>query len=173
MRISTFHTVAWMSALVINLAGDTGCARKAVQSPPKVAATPPVPATHASPTATRPATPAGTAELGAGDLKDVHFDYEQSDLRKDARDALDFDANLLRAHRIQGHCDERGTVEYNLALGERRANSVRDYLVSSGVDSAKITTISYGKDRPLCSEHDESCWAKNRCAHLVLLSGPA
>jgi peptidoglycan-associated lipoprotein len=69
---------------------------------------------------------------------------------------------------IEGHCDERGTNEYNLALGERRANAAKDYLASLGVDAARVKTVSYGKERPVCTEATESCWAKNRRAHLVI-----
>jgi peptidoglycan-associated lipoprotein len=72
--------------------------------------------------------------------------------------------------RVEGHCDERGTVEYNQALGERRAQAVRNYLVSAGVTAANIESISFGKEQPLCDEHNEGCWQKNRCAHVAMLT---
>ena len=69
---------------------------------------------------------------------------------------------------IEGHCDERGTAAYNLALGDRRANAAKEYLVSLGIDASRLRTVSYGKERPFCTENDESCWQKNRRAHLVI-----
>ncbi len=115
---------------------------------------------------------------GRRDFKDVFFDFDKYDLSDAARAALDVDARLLRDNAttrilIEGHCDERGTVEYNQALGERRANGARDYLVAAGANAAQIQTISYGKERPFCTEHDESCWARNRCSHFTLQSRPA
>jgi peptidoglycan-associated lipoprotein len=109
-------------------------------------------------------------------LTDAHFDYDRSDLRQDARDALAKNADWLKLGyntaviEIEGHCDERGTVEYNLALGERRAQSAMDYLVSLGVPANRLRTISYGKDRPVCTDSNESCWQRNRRAHLRIAS---
>ncbi len=111
-------------------------------------------------------------------LKDAFFDYDKSEIRADQKDAVAADAQWLRGHTtvgvtIEGHCDERGTREYNLALGERRANAVRDALVALGVDPAQIKTISYGKERPFCTEHpkekdaQEACWQSNRRGHFV------
>jgi peptidoglycan-associated lipoprotein len=106
---------------------------------------------------------------------DAFFDYDKSTLRPDARTALSQDATTLREIfkdfqsakvAVEGHCDERGSAEYNLALGDRRAKEARDYLVEFGVPAAQLTTISYGKERPQCSEHNEECWQKNRRAHL-------
>ena len=107
-----------------------------------------------------------------GYLKDAFFDYNKSDLRDDARSALSANADWLKAHSnwqflIEGHCDDRGTTEYNLALGDRRANAARDYLVSLGIDSARIRTVSYGKERPFCTEETEDCWQQNRRAHFL------
>jgi peptidoglycan-associated lipoprotein len=104
--------------------------------------------------------------------QDAYFDYDSYDLREDARGALDADAKMLADHAhasltIEGHCDERGTPEYNLALGERRANAAKDYLVAHGVDGSRIETISYGEERPFATGHDEASWAQNRRAHLV------
>jgi peptidoglycan-associated lipoprotein len=108
-----------------------------------------------------------------GYLSDAFFDYDQSDLREDARSALAADAEWLKKYPtvqvlIEGHCDERGTAAYNLALGDRRANAAREYLTSLGIDGTKLRTVSYGKERPFCTESTESCWQQNRRAHLVI-----
>jgi len=108
----------------------------------------------------------------AGYLKDAFFDYDKADLRDDARAALSTDAEWLKRYSsaqilIEGHCDERGTSEYNLALGDRRANAVREYLASLGIDGGRIKTVSYGKERPFCNESSESCWQQNRRGHFV------
>jgi peptidoglycan-associated lipoprotein len=108
-----------------------------------------------------------------GYLSDAFFDYDQSDLREDARSVLAGDAQWLKKHStvqvlIEGHCDERGTAAYNLALGDRRANAAKEYLVSLGIDGSRVRTVSYGKERPFCTESTESCWQKNRRAHLVI-----
>lgn len=108
-----------------------------------------------------------------GLLGDVYFDFDQYDLRADARDRLSKNAEFLKSHpqftvTIEGHCDERGTNEYNLALGERRAAAARDYIVSLGVPADRLKTISYGEERPACTESAESCWSQNRRAHFVL-----
>jgi peptidoglycan-associated lipoprotein len=108
-----------------------------------------------------------------GYLSDAFFDYDQSDLREDARSVLAGDAQWLKKHStvqvlIEGHCDERGTAAYNLALGDRRANAAKEYLVSLGIDGSRLRTVSYGKERPFCTESTESCWQKNRRAHLVI-----
>jgi peptidoglycan-associated lipoprotein len=108
-----------------------------------------------------------------GYLQDAYFDYDKYELRDDARSALATDAEWLKKYAtvqilIEGHCDERGTNEYNLALGERRANSAKDYLLSLGVDAGRVKTVSYGEERPFCTESTEACWAKNRRAHLVI-----
>jgi len=97
----------------------------------------------------------------------VSFDYDKYDLRPDAQAILRGQAawlnqNPSRTVTVEGHCDERGTREYNLGLGERRGNSVKQYLVSLGVSANRLKTISYGKERPVCVSSDESCWAKNR-----------
>jgi peptidoglycan-associated lipoprotein len=104
---------------------------------------------------------------------DVYFQYDESSLSDDTRDKLAKDADLLKSQpqfqlTVEGHCDERGTNEYNLALGERRANAVRDYIGSLGVNPTRLRTISYGEERPVCTEHAESCWQQNRRAHLVV-----
>ena len=106
------------------------------------------------------------------DTKDVFFNYDQYVIRADDLEALKRDVNILKALpkvmiRIEGHCDERGSDKYNLALGDRRAIAVRDYLINQGIDSSRIETISYGKERPFCEESNEECWQLNRRAHFV------
>jgi peptidoglycan-associated lipoprotein len=106
-------------------------------------------------------------------LKPAFFDYDKADLRTDARDVLAANAAWLKSHptvafTIEGHCDERGTAQYNLALGDRRANSAKEYLVSLGIDAGRVKTVSYGKERPFATQHDEDAWAKNRRAHFVV-----
>jgi peptidoglycan-associated lipoprotein len=108
-------------------------------------------------------------------LKDIHFDFDRYDIRPGDAEILKGNATLLTKYpkvkiQIEGHCDERGTVEYNLALGERRANSAKKYLISLGIASDRISAISYGKERPLDPGHNEETWAKNRRAHPVILS---
>jgi peptidoglycan-associated lipoprotein len=117
----------------------------------------------------------GTLGDSQGPLDDVTFDYDSADLSANAREVLNLDAEWLRANpsakiEIEGHCDSRGTIEYNLGLGARRANAVRDYLMSLGIPAGRMATISYGKELPLCQEETESCWARNRRAHLAVLS---
>ncbi len=119
--------------------------------------------------------PSSVEEL-SGLFKDIYFDYDKYDIREDARQTLKAVADHLRknpAQRllIEGHCDERGTSEYNLALGDKRAKAVKDYLISLGVPSARVDIISYGKEKPVCTEHADTCWAKNRRAHFVVLKG--
>jgi peptidoglycan-associated lipoprotein len=112
------------------------------------------------------------AEL-SGLLKPAFFDYDKADIRADAREALATDATWLKKNTsvqftLEGHADERGTAQYNLALGDRRANAAKDYLVSLGVDAARVKTVSYGKERPFATGHDEDSWQKNRRAHFVV-----
>lgn len=109
-----------------------------------------------------------------GLLGDVYFDFDQASLRPEARQRLAKNAEFLRRRpeyvvRLEGHCDERGTNDYNLALGERRARAAHDYLVSLGVDSARLETMSYGEERPQCSEGVEGCWSRNRRAHFLFV----
>ncbi len=106
-------------------------------------------------------------------LKDVLFDFDKSDIRPDARDVLKANADWIKANakskiQIEGHCDERGTNEYNLALGERRANAVKKYLVSLGVEADSLYTISYGEELPIDPGHSEEAWSKNRRAHFLV-----
>ena len=139
-------------------------------------ATTPVPPPAAAPTTdeTQRILSSSIQELNSrGYLQDAYFDYDKYELRDDARSALATDSEWLKKFStiqilIEGHCDERGTNEYNLALGERRANAAKDYLVSLGVDGGRVKTVSYGEERPVCTESNETCWQKNRRAHLVI-----
>jgi peptidoglycan-associated lipoprotein len=129
----------------------------------------------ATPAAPKPDA-AGTDARGAEKesvLKDAFFDFDKSSIRPDAKLNLDENAKWLKANpnaalTIEGHCDERGTREYNLGLGQRRAKAAKDYLVSAGIDAKRIKIISYGKERPFVPGHDESAWKWNRRAHFVL-----
>jgi peptidoglycan-associated lipoprotein len=109
-----------------------------------------------------------------GYVRDAFFGYDESALSDEARAALTASATWLRQNPqynllIEGHCDERGTEQYNLALGDRRAHIVREYLVTLGIDNARIKTVSYGEERPFEQGHDESAWAQNRRGHLVVV----
>jgi len=124
------------------------------------------------------ATQVSEQDLSSASVKDAYFDLDKADLRPDAQDALRADAAFLTAHpdvtvQIEGNCDSRGSEEYNLGLGQRRAEAARNFLVNLGVSAGRIKPISYGKDRPLCTEQTEECWQRNRRAHPVLgpLSG--
>ena len=110
-------------------------------------------------------------DLFTQNVKDAYFDFDKSDIRPDAQQTLTSDADFLKPHAdikftIEGHCDERGSEEYNLGLGDRRATAAKSFLVNLGVSTDLINTISYGKDRPVCTDHDEDCWQKNRRAHF-------
>jgi peptidoglycan-associated lipoprotein len=107
-----------------------------------------------------------------GPLHDIHFDYDSFDLDETSRQTLQENAQWLKDNpnarvEIEGHCDDRGTVEYNLALGAKRAAAAKNYLVALGIGRDRMTTISYGEELPLCEEQSEDCWARNRRAHFV------
>ena len=115
----------------------------------------------------------GAAEEKASPLRDIFFDFDKSLLRADMKKSLAENVRWLKANPgasiiIEGHCDERGTVEYNQALGQRRAASVKSYLVAAGIGTKRIKVVSYGKERPFAAGHDESAWQWNRRAHFVL-----
>ena len=116
-----------------------------------------------------------SATPAASPLKEVYFDYDRSDLRSDARTVLRTNADWLKNNpairiEIEGHCDDRGTNEYNLALGAKRAQAVKDYLATLGISAERLSTISYGAEIPVCKEQTESCWQQNRRARFVLLA---
>jgi len=168
-----------------------GCARRpsvtqAAAPPPTggpVAVAPaPTPAPPPAPAAAEPTPPPAPVETARPaprefvperQLPDIFFDFDKSAIRPDAARALQASAEWLNANRnrsliIEGHCDERGTEAYNLALGDRRATATRDFLVAHGVPTARMSLVSYGKERPQCSEHTEECWGLNRRAHFVV-----
>jgi len=131
--------------------------------------------TVAAPAAEAPAPsgPANVSELFEQNVKDVFFDLDKAELRGDARDVLTKDAEFLRSYpqvhiSIEGHCDERGSTEYNLALGQSRAQAAKNYLISLGISADRMETVSWGKERPFCTEHNEDCWQQNRRDHFVL-----
>ena len=106
-------------------------------------------------------------------VKDAYFDFNKADIRADARDALAATADFLKAHpevkvTIEGHCDDRGSTEYNLVLGDRRAAAVKSYLVQLGISADRMNTVSYGKEKPFCTEDNEECWQSNRRGHFVM-----
>lgn len=106
-------------------------------------------------------------------LADVFFDYDKSDVKEEGRGVLAKDADWLKRWSsvkvtIEGHCDSRGTPEYNLALGERRANAVKSYLASLGVPADRLTVVSKGKEQPFCNEENEACWSQNRRGHFII-----
>ena len=131
--------------------------------------------TVAQPPPPAPTRPTETIdELFRKNVFDAFFDFDKADIRSDARDALARTAEFLRSHpqvrvNIEGHCDERGSTEYNIALGERRAQAARQFLISLGVAANRMDTVSFGKEKPFCTTHDEECWQKNRRAHFVMV----
>ena len=154
------------SASMTYIAKATGSGGSALAEA-RVTITPP-------PAVTPPPPPAiSDSEFFTNNIKDAFFDYDQYNIRDDARAALQADARVLKERSgirftIEGHCDERGSEKYNLALGDRRANAAKEFLVSQGIDGSRIDTISYGKERNFCEEHNEECWQLNRRAHLVM-----
>jgi len=182
-KLTPLAALALVAAAILPLAG--GCKKK----PPTTTAEARPPAEAPAPPETRVPPPPATApreevetavltqDLDAlnkkGYLNDVYFDYDESDLRDDARTALSSNAEWLKRYPsiqvlVEGHCDERGTSAYNLALGDRRANAARDYLESLGVAASRVRTVSYGKERPSCNESSEDCWQQNRRGHFVI-----
>jgi len=160
--------VALVLALVAVAAGSIGCSKKPapVVAPPQVE-----PVRTPEPTAPTPATPE-TQPQAEMTFQPAFFDYDKYNLRPDAVSALTHNAKLLADNPsalvlIEGHCDERGTREYNLALGDRRARAAKDFLVRYGIEASRIETISYGKERPFAMGSNESAWQQNRRAHLV------
>lgn len=179
-----------MSIAVVSLLMAAGCScatKSQIDDSGKGAAiteptpTPPVePAKVAEPAKPVEAPPAGREMAEAAEtarpelaLKDVYYDFDKYDIKDSEKPALNDNADWMKANStnvvvIEGHCDERGTVEYNLALGERRAEAAMNYLVSLGADGSKMKTISYGKSKPFADGHDEAAWALNRRAHFVV-----
>jgi peptidoglycan-associated lipoprotein len=129
--------------------------------------------TVATPPPPPPVQNATMEEMFLKEVQDAYFDLDKADIRSDARAALAKTADFLRNYPqvrvvIEGHCDERGSTEYNLALGDRRAAAVKEYLVSLGIGADRMSTVSYGKEKPFCMESNEACWQKNRRGHFVM-----
>jgi peptidoglycan-associated lipoprotein len=188
MRARYFSVVALGVVLTV---GVSGCHKNV----PQVAAAPPVPPPAATPAPPPPAPPPAPPravpapaaltedeifqrktldQLNAEHpLGDVFFDYDMSAIRADARGPLQMNADWMKKWTgtqimLEGHSDSRGTSEYNLALGSRRANSIKDYMVSLGVPATRITVVSKGKEAPFCAEETEACWQQNRRGHFVI-----
>src|SRR5690348_15521670 len=160
---STSVTPTETTTYTVTASGPGGSATATAQV---TVAAPPAPPQQAAPTPS-------VEELFSQNVRDAYFDTDKSDLRPDARDALTKDAEFLRSYpdvriSLEGHCDERGSTEYNLGLGERRADAAKNFLVSLGIAANRVDTVSWGKERPFCTEHDESCWQQNRRAHFVM-----
>src|SRR5687767_1694603 len=182
-------------AVMVLVAALGACAKKT----PPVARPVPPPPTSTDPNATRPPTPPtpvpepqpippeptlSSDDIGSKDIDDINrnspfqpvfFKYDQFEVDSSAQQSLNANAEILRKYTswiitIEGHADERGTAEYNLALGERRALAARNYLVSLGIPADRLRTVSYGKEFPFDPGHDEAAWAKNRRAHFVVTS---
>jgi peptidoglycan-associated lipoprotein len=149
-----------------------GCGgKKAMEEPPAVTeAPPPAPPVVEEPMEKPPVEP---KEVEPATLNDVFFAFDKYNLTSESKSILESDASELKRVSdanitIEGHCDERGTKSYNLALGEKRANAAKDYLIALGISGSRISVISYGKERPFAMGHDEAAWAKNRRAHFVI-----
>jgi len=155
--------------IIFSIAIMFGCAPKEAVKPEE-----PKPAPAPQPQAEEP-TPVPSQVIPQPEIKleSVYFDFDKSNIRGDASQVLQNNATLLKNAqgikvRIEGNCDERGTNDYNMALGERRANSARDYLVNLGVDKNLLITVSYGEEKPICTEQNEACWSKNRRVDFIV-----
>jgi peptidoglycan-associated lipoprotein len=165
MKFSTGLKFAALSAALLLAACTTKPANEAA---------PPGPMTSGSQQSSIVPGSAEDFRVNVGDT--VHFDFDKYDIRDEDRATLQRQAAWLAKYpsvrvTVEGHCDERGTREYNIALGARRANAVKEYLLSVGVSSARVDTTSYGKERPICTESSESCWAQNRRGVTTLAGG--
>ena len=144
-----------------------------VQAPARGGATPAA-GQNVAPAASAPAKPAPPSDFAAvSPLEDIHFDFDRYEIRRADAKVLEVTAQWLKANRtalllVEGHCDERGTTEYNITLGERRARAAMNFLVGQGIQASRITAMSYGKERPLCSEKNDRCWSRNRRAHFLV-----
>ncbi len=184
MRKRKIFVALFLVVIICAFVLAIGCAKKAVT---KEEAAVEKPAEVEKPAQVAPAAPAkaeekkldeaalaaARADKEASQFADIHFAFDRSDLRPDAREVLHMHAKWLKAHpefsaRIEGNCDERGTVEYNMALGQRRAASAMKYLVDLGIAKNRLSTVSYGKERPLDPGHNEEAWAKNRRDHFTV-----
>ncbi|MGD0870285.1 MAG: OmpA family protein [Bryobacteraceae bacterium] len=194
--MKSFRGLAIVALATVSIVG-VGCKKKvAAAAPPPPAPQPTAQAPRPQPVAQQPRTATRTpAPVQASQpqrtpnaatraridtllarIEDAYFDYNKYTLRPDAIQALQADSSELRdilkdypdyKLTIEGHCDERGSAEYNMALGQERAAAAKDYLVQVGIPVGQLATVSYGKERPVCDEHDEACWQKNRHVHIV------
>lgn len=159
--------------LIVMLAGCSKNKPEVAAEPPPPPPAPAEPAPAPPPPAPEPAPAEDPVKVAQDKMADIFFDYDSSALTSSAQSTLDANGAALNQHSavsvsIEGHCDERGTVEYNLALGDRRAQAAKDYLVRYGVTASRLSTISYGEERPLASGSGEDVWAQNRRAHFVV-----
>ena len=168
--------------MILALVSLTGCPPPATTKPEAPSAPAQATAKQKPPqAAAKSKAPASSLEArregkapAAGPLKDIYFDFDRYDLKPDARATLKANADWLKANpsaraEIEGHCDERGTNEYNLALGAKRAQAARDYLITLGIAKGRISTKSYGEELPVCKEQNEGCWQKNRRDRFVVI----
>ena len=186
LRRMSFAAIVLLMVIVVS-----GCAKKVPPPAPPPPAPPPAAAPPPPPPPPPPPRPAAAPpprpltedeifqrktldELNAEKpLGDAYFDFDMSNVRDDARAVLQKDADYMKRWpsikvTVEGHCDERGTPEYNLALGDRRGNAVKDYLVSLGIGADRILSVSKGKEQPVCTDHMESCWQQNRRGHFII-----
>ena len=153
-------------------------------TPARTATSTPAP-TRSTPTASTPASKYPDAATRAridqllARISDAYFDYDKAALREDALKTLQADSGELRTIlsqypdyklQVEGYCDERGSAEYNMALGEKRAEAAKDYLVGVGIPATQLSTVSFGKEKQICDEHDEACWQKNRRIHIIAMA---
>ena len=168
--------------MILALVSLTGCPPPATTKPEAPSAPAQATAKQKPPqAAAKSKAPASSLEArregkapAAGPLKDIYFDFDRYDLKPDARATLKANADWLKANpsaraEIEGHCDERGTNEYNLALGAKRAQAARDYLITLGIAKGRLSTKSYGEELPVCKEQNEGCWQKNRRDRFVVI----
>jgi len=159
---STKVTPSESTTYTVTASGPGGTADSTVRVTVGAAPPPPPPATNAT-----------LEEMFMKEVQDAYFDLDKADIRSDARAALAKTGDFLRNYPqvkvvVEGHCDERGSTEYNLALGDRRAAAVKQYLVSLGIGADRMSTVSYGKEKPFCTESNEDCWQRNRRGHFVM-----
>jgi len=180
--MSNQWNVTLYGLMILALVSLTGCPPPATTKPEAPSAPAQATAKQKPPqAAAKSKAPASSLEArregkapAAGPLKDIYFDFDRYDLKPDARATLKANADWLKANpsaraEIEGHCDERGTNEYNLALGAKRAQAARDYLITLGIAKGRLSTKSYGEELPVCKEQNEGCWQKNRRDRFVVI----
>jgi len=172
MKIKSFGLVLMVAVMVVALSG-CGCFYQQMKGETPAPAAPAAKAVAPEAKAPIPMPmPVAEAPAPIVALKDINFDFDKYNIRANDAEILKgnyewMTANSGKKIKIEGNCDERGTVEYNLVLGQKRADATKNFLVNLGADGKSIGTVSYGKEKPLCTEHNEACWAKNRRAHFV------